>query len=177
MAQYDPQRSRSRPRNEDDEGPAPVDALLGDAPEVPVGSPVVKKAPVQKSVVKKSVVKKSVAKEVSAKKSAAQQSVAKKAPAKKPATQKSLVEHAAPVTATPVAEVAAIGDETPVVSAAQPSVADPGPGWPEPRSTPTPTPTMPARSSRRVPVVAIVAAVLALTGLVWWRRRARGDEG
>lgn len=29
MAQYDPQRSRSRQRAADDEGPAPVDALLG----------------------------------------------------------------------------------------------------------------------------------------------------
>ncbi len=29
MAQYDPQRSRSRHRSGDDEGPAPVDALLG----------------------------------------------------------------------------------------------------------------------------------------------------
>jgi len=31
MAQYDPQRSRSRHRNGEDEGPAPVDALLGPA--------------------------------------------------------------------------------------------------------------------------------------------------
>jgi hypothetical protein len=29
MAQYDPQRSRSRHRSGEDEGPAPVDALLG----------------------------------------------------------------------------------------------------------------------------------------------------
>ncbi len=29
MAQYDPQRSRSRQRAADEEGPAPVDALLG----------------------------------------------------------------------------------------------------------------------------------------------------
>ena len=170
MAQYDPQRSRSRPRNEDDEGPAPVDALLGDAPDVAVGSPVVKKAPVQKSVAEKSVAKK-----VPAKKSVAQKSLAKKAPAKKPAGQKPLVEHAAPVAATPVDEVEAIEaieDETPVVSTGQPSAADPGPDRPEPRPTPPP-----ARSSRRVPVAAIVAAVLALTGLVWWRRRARRDEG
>ena len=34
MAQYDPQRSRSRHRSGDDEGPAPVDALLG-----PTGAP------------------------------------------------------------------------------------------------------------------------------------------
>jgi hypothetical protein len=34
MAQYDPQRSRSRHRSGEDEGPAPVDALLG-----PIGSP------------------------------------------------------------------------------------------------------------------------------------------
>jgi hypothetical protein len=31
MPQYDPQRSRSRQRKADDEGPAPVDALLGPA--------------------------------------------------------------------------------------------------------------------------------------------------
>jgi hypothetical protein len=36
MAQYDPQRSHSRHRKADDEGPAPVDALLGP----PAGSPV-----------------------------------------------------------------------------------------------------------------------------------------
>ena len=36
MAQYDPQRSRSRHRSGEDEGPAPVDALLGPAePELP----------------------------------------------------------------------------------------------------------------------------------------------
>jgi hypothetical protein len=33
MAQYDPQRSRTRHRKADDEGPAPVDALLGPDPE------------------------------------------------------------------------------------------------------------------------------------------------
>ena len=33
MPQYDPQRSRSRQRKADDEGPAPVDALLGPAPD------------------------------------------------------------------------------------------------------------------------------------------------
>ena len=32
MPQYDPQRSRSRQRKADDEGPAPVDALLGPEP-------------------------------------------------------------------------------------------------------------------------------------------------
>jgi hypothetical protein len=32
MAQYDPQRSRTRHRKADDEGPAPVDALLGPEP-------------------------------------------------------------------------------------------------------------------------------------------------
>ncbi len=32
MAQYDPQRSRTRHRKADDEGPAPVDALLGPDP-------------------------------------------------------------------------------------------------------------------------------------------------
>ena len=36
MAQYDPQRSRSRRRSGDDEGPAPVDALLG--PSEPSGA-------------------------------------------------------------------------------------------------------------------------------------------
>ncbi len=33
MAQYDPQRSRTRHRKADDEGPAPVDALLGPVPD------------------------------------------------------------------------------------------------------------------------------------------------
>jgi hypothetical protein len=32
MAQYDPQRSRTRHRKADEEGPAPVDALLGPDP-------------------------------------------------------------------------------------------------------------------------------------------------
>ncbi len=32
MPQYDPQRARSRQRKADDEGPAPVDALLGPGP-------------------------------------------------------------------------------------------------------------------------------------------------
>jgi len=44
MPQYDPQRSRSRQRKADDEGPAPVDALLGpglSAPRPPTESPVV----------------------------------------------------------------------------------------------------------------------------------------
>jgi hypothetical protein len=36
MAQYDPQRSRSRHRSGDDEGPAPVDALLGPAETPPL---------------------------------------------------------------------------------------------------------------------------------------------
>jgi len=36
MAQYDPQRSRSRRRSGEDEGPAPVDALLG--PTAPTGA-------------------------------------------------------------------------------------------------------------------------------------------
>ena len=35
MPQYDPQRSRSRQRKADDEGPAPVDALLGPEPAAP----------------------------------------------------------------------------------------------------------------------------------------------
>ena len=35
MAQYDPQRSRTRHRKADDEGPAPVDALLGPDPATP----------------------------------------------------------------------------------------------------------------------------------------------
>jgi hypothetical protein len=35
MAQYDPQRSRSRHRSGDDEGPAPVDALLTPHPTEP----------------------------------------------------------------------------------------------------------------------------------------------
>jgi len=35
MPQYDPQRSRSRQRKADDEGPAPVDALLGPSPSAP----------------------------------------------------------------------------------------------------------------------------------------------
>jgi hypothetical protein len=39
MAQYDPQRSRSRHRKADDEGPAPVDALLG--PDPAAGTPAV----------------------------------------------------------------------------------------------------------------------------------------
>ncbi len=166
MAQYDPQRSRSRPRNEDDEGPAPVDALLGDAPDVAVGP----------TVAKKSVAKKSVAKKVPAKKSVAKKSVAKKAQAKKAAAPTPSAGNAAPIDASPVNEVAASGvtaNEIPAVSTGQPLMAEPGPGWREPR----PAPTSPARSSRRVPVAAIVAAVLVLTGLVWWRRRARRDEG
>jgi len=39
MAQYDPQRSRTRHRKADEEGPAPVDALLG--PDPAVGAPAV----------------------------------------------------------------------------------------------------------------------------------------
>ena len=38
MAQYDPQRSRTRHRKADDEGPAPVDALLGPPTDAPVGA-------------------------------------------------------------------------------------------------------------------------------------------
>jgi hypothetical protein len=40
MAQYDPQRSRTRHRKADDEGPAPVDALLGPDPSVERVEPV-----------------------------------------------------------------------------------------------------------------------------------------
>jgi hypothetical protein len=44
MPSYDPQRSRSRRRAADDEGPAPVDALLGPVPdavpEPPADEPV-----------------------------------------------------------------------------------------------------------------------------------------
>src|SRR5215204_7005568 len=39
MPSYDPQRSRSRRRAADDEGPAPVDALLGPSPDRQVDEP------------------------------------------------------------------------------------------------------------------------------------------
>lgn len=39
MAQYDPQRSRTRHRKADEEGPAPVDALLGPDPSAPPAAP------------------------------------------------------------------------------------------------------------------------------------------
>jgi hypothetical protein len=135
MAQYDPQRSHSRPRKADDEGPAPVDALLGDAPDRVTSPPVTKKAPAQKSV-------------------------------KKPASVNNPeAEKAQPVAEVPIAQEADY--EAPAIASVQPSVAEPGPAWDAPRPTPA------ARSSRRVPVAVIVAVVLALTGLVWWRRRAR----
>jgi cobalamin biosynthesis Mg chelatase CobN len=156
MAQYDPQRSRSRPRKADDEGPAPVDALLGDAPDLVTGSPVTRKAPAPKSSAKKSVTKKAPA----------QKSAAKQASAKKPVpVKKPVAENARPVDEVPIAQVA--GHQASAIVSVQPSVAEPGPAWDAPRPTPA------ARSSRRVPVAVIVAVVLALTGLVWWRRRAR----
>jgi len=50
MPTYDPQRSRPRRRVADDEGPAPVDALLGEAPvpdtvSEPVGAPPASREP------------------------------------------------------------------------------------------------------------------------------------
>jgi len=45
MAQYDPQRSRSRHRNGEEQGPAPVDALLGPTePSVETSPPAADRA-------------------------------------------------------------------------------------------------------------------------------------
>ena len=106
MAQYDPQRSHSRPRKADDDGPAPVDALLGPAADpdpadesalttAPPPQPAVEAMP-PKSAAKKTAAKKTAAKKTAAKKTAAKKtaakatpprSAAKKAPADKTAEQ------------------------------------------------------------------------------------------
>ncbi len=81
MPEYDPQRSRGRSEVDPDQ-PAPVDGLLGPAPDgdpAPAGSgapagggsPVVKKAVAKKAVAKKAVVKKAVAKKAVAKEAVA----------------------------------------------------------------------------------------------------------
>jgi hypothetical protein len=47
MPSYDPQRSRSRHRAADDEGPAPVDALLGPLPDVEAAEPAAPAEPAE----------------------------------------------------------------------------------------------------------------------------------
>ena len=110
MAQYDPQRSNNRHRKADDEGLAPVDAMLGPDPDAPATAPTVpaaaggraeddrglsdpplagpvKKAPTKKSV--KAPTKKSVKKPVKKSvKKAVKKAPVKKASAKKTAAMK-----------------------------------------------------------------------------------------
>jgi cobalamin biosynthesis Mg chelatase CobN len=180
MAQYDPQRSHSRPRKADDEGPAPVDALLGPDPQADPSQPVegaelrAESSPADRPTAKKAVAKKAVAKKSAAKKSAAKKAAPKKAAAGKPVVQPDPGEN-------PPARAASDsppGDGSSAVAAApkeeSPAVGSPVVERAEIGTEPRPT----GRSGRRSPVVtmaAVVAAVLALIWVLRWRRRSSDD--
>jgi hypothetical protein len=185
MAQYDPQRSHSRPRKADDEGPAPVDALLGPDPQADPSQPVegaelrAESSPADRPTAKKAVAKKAVAKKAVAKKSAAKKSAAKKAAPKKAAAGKPVVQP--DPGENPLARAASDsppGDESSAVAAApkeeSPAVGSPVVERAEIGTEPRPT----GRSGRLSPVVtmaAVVAAVLALIWVLRWRRRSSDD--
>ena len=199
MAQYDPQRSHSRHRATDDDGPAPVDALLGPDPDEGHGGsgsaevsdatsrpgreqpPAEGPAPAEPDAAGKAPAKKAAAKKA-----------AKNAPAKR-ATKKAAKK---PAKKAPAKKAAAKKAPAKMATANEPpadEVSDratpPAPAEASPRPTPAVEPDRPepelARrltepdpgEARRSPLVALVAlAAAAAVGLVWawaWRRRHR----
>ena len=201
MAQYDPQRSNNRHRKADDEGLAPVDAMLGPDPDAPATAPTVpavaggraeddrglsdpplagpvKKAPTRKSV--KKPVKKSVKKAVKkapVKKASAKKTAAMKAPAGKVPTKRSNVESStasAPVvTDASVAAARSVEPDTPAESSTAPDVV----GTVPPASAwSEPRPGPRPRRGGATPVVVAAAVVAALTVIWLLLRRRRPDE-
>ncbi len=189
MAEYDPQKGHSRSR--DDEGPAPVDALLGPDPDPDAPAPT-PPAPVKKAAAKKAPARKTPAKKVAAKK-AAKKTPAKKTPAKKAAkATKKVAPPPDPVDdpevegeslATAAAVIADLAVTRPVtpdaptgpgapVAVDPPRSAPTAPSWPDAR------PPVGSRRSRGAPIAAVLALVAAL--LVLWtllrRRRAHPDD-
>ena len=194
MPQYDPNRSRGR--QADDEGDAPVDGLLGPAPDLPPAQTGPGTVPAKKAV-KKAVAKKALAKKAVAKKAVAKKAVPKKAgPTSAAADQTVAGLTAAPALGdaqnVPIAYVEPdpVAVESGSVGSAPSPLADPIVAVPvEPQPVPEPTPVTPAermppatippeivpaagpRPGRTMVLVAVLAALLAL--IVFWLRRRR----
>jgi hypothetical protein len=178
MAGYDPQKSRGRREIPADE-PAPVDGLLGPAPDEPETGPVLAHdagRPMVRQVLPvpprpaddaehdatapeadpEDVAEDAVAAELDD--VAAAESEDDAAPASRPAPDVVIDLDAQPATATAAADELAATAAAPVAAA--------------PRAATTPTPTGPTSSSR-AQVAAVIAAIVALVVVVLWRRRHR----